>query len=404
MKNCGRVIPSELRIDAFCDSCSVKKQRLRGEEVGKGALRVRKQGFQEIFQEERKEAARNALHKFEKERHHPRNTKTSNHDIIHVESSVWLSDLYYHPETLARKEAYARQAARAPPVSQTRQVRNRKPADDVPPKPPPPVASSMKIQERHREKKKEEEAHSRRGEYMPSYGTEKPLRRPLPPAAAHERPATKNDGRRTPPSLPPAVGPSSRSPPSSRPEPRPHHPQPQRKDERSFIARAKAKGYPDPRTHWPERYSPPHPQSKNNTSSPPSSSKPSSSSSPYRTKNRYDAAMEAAHERNEYLHARYVNMRRVEDELMYSSLGFANRGPNVWKTTPSHWDTRKAALADIIEKTRERRDKKGGDADSEISFVCQTSRAISGDKNEKKRRDDEGKRKKSGERQRRRHG
>lgn len=353
-KNCGRVIPSELRFDAYCDSCSVKKQHLRGDEVGQGALEVRKQDFQEIFQEERKEAARNALHKVEKERHHLRSKKTSNHDVIHVKSSVWLNDLYYHPETLARKEAYAREAVRAPPVSQHQPMWDRKPADTR------PKTSTATIQERHGGKQREVKT---KGEWMPAYGTEKPLRRPLPPATAHSR---------------------------LRPDPR--------NDDKSFAARAQAKGYPDPRSHWPERYSTPHTHYKNNASSASfsslSCSKPSTSSS-RRTKNRYDAAIATAQEHDAQLQARYHNMRYVEDELMMRSAGSANR--NIWVPEPSR--PRKAALAEIVEKARERRaprESNVNDGDSDVSFVCQTSRAISNDKNTKKK-------KTPGERQRRHH-
>ncbi|KAI1115211.1 hypothetical protein F5Y14DRAFT_139399 [Nemania sp. NC0429] len=112
-KNCGKVFPHHLKNETYCQSCMIKKGRLTAQQVGQGALRV-KQGFRDVFQEERREAARASLRNSGKSR---LRSKGSNHDVIHAENSVWLGDLYYHPETLAKNEAYARAAAPAPPVS-----------------------------------------------------------------------------------------------------------------------------------------------------------------------------------------------------------------------------------------------------------------------------------------------
>ncbi|KAK5628157.1 hypothetical protein RRF57_003872 [Xylaria bambusicola] len=359
-KNCGRVIPHELRIEGYCQHCSVKKQQLRGEIVGKGALKVRKQGFQEIFQEERKEAARNALAKSEKRDHHAGGNKKSNHEIIHVESSVWLSDLYYHPETLARKEAYAREAALAPPIVAHKQARNHSDQRLGDLRPKAPTATT---QERRREKRREAES---RDEWMPAYGSEKPLRRPLPPAAAHGYTGhfANNSDYNAAPSLPPAVG----LPPVPQPLRR------QRNDNsRSFASRAEAAGYPDPRR-----------KSKHATYDAPSSTLYSSSSSSRKQVNP--------------THLSRAELQQARHKTPMQTSVASGRGPNAWSKEPSRWETRKTALTEFVEKTR--RASAQTDADSDVSFVCQTSRAISEEEKNKNKKKEK-KSKKSGERGRR---
>ncbi|KAI0526123.1 hypothetical protein F5B22DRAFT_269565 [Xylaria bambusicola] len=348
-KNCGKVIPHELRIEGYCQHCSIKKQQLRGEVVGRGALKVRKQGFQEIFQEERKEAARNALAKSERRNHDARGNKKSNHDIIHVENSVWLSDLYYHPETLARKEAYAREAALAPPIAAQKQVRNQSDQGKGDVRHKAPTAT---IQDRRRGERREAES---RDEWMPAYGSEKPLKRPLPPAAArgHTGRFANNSNYNAAPGLPPAVGPP--------PVPQPLRTQ-RNNNSRSFASRAQATGYPDPR-HKPKpaAYS----------VSPSTAYSPSSSSRKHLGPTQSSKA-ERQQDRNK--------MRQGEDALMRAPVpSGGGRGPK----EPSRWETGKTTLSELVEKTR--RLSGQTDSDSDVSFVCQTSRAISEEgKNKKK--------------------
>ncbi|KAI0904807.1 hypothetical protein F4823DRAFT_172318 [Ustulina deusta] len=321
-KNCGKVVPHYLENEAYCQACSVKKERLRAQGVGQGALKVRRQGFQEIFQEERKEAARNALHRSEKRRR--RGSKQSNHDVIHVESSIWINDLYHHPETLARKEAYAREAAPAPPVSRHQTTNHPRGAESRPRGP--------STHER-RGGKKARETESR-GEWMPAYGSVQPMIRPAQPA-----PAYRYSGRfsnRTP-SLPPAVG----------LPPRPQH------SDQSFAARAEAAGYPDLRRK-PGRV---HDVAGNHNRQ-----------QVYLDRTGTEAAVETRRRRQQQQQQQqqprppprnHVGHWRVED--------------------PSQWET---AISDLIEKAKERasltteRDS-FTDEDSDDSFVCKTSQAIS---------------------------
>ncbi|KAI1304753.1 hypothetical protein F5Y03DRAFT_167005 [Xylaria venustula] len=316
MKNCGKVVPHHLQVESYCQACSVKKGRLRAVEVGQGALKVHRQGFQEIFQAERKEAARNALQRSEKRRHR---TKQSNHEVLHVQSSVWLDDLYHHPETLARREAYAREAALAPPISRHR-------ARDNAPRAVEPRQRGPK-QERHRVKNSE----AGRGEYMPTYGGSQPIIRPVQPAPTH-----KYTGRfaNNSPGLPPAVG----------LPPRPRY------SDSSIEARAEeASGYPELKRK-PARID--KPSSKNPHHWP---------GSPYSI---YHTRAPTAAELQEMI-------LQEEQHPKPSKTHVEHRR----KEVPSRRGSKKSALSSFIEKARERTSL--GDDDSDVSFVCQTSRAIS---------------------------
>ncbi|KAI1186009.1 hypothetical protein F5B17DRAFT_377946 [Nemania serpens] len=176
-KNCGRVFPHHLRNETYCQDCSIETGRFTAEGLGQGALRVRKQGFQEAHPKDRKEAARASLQNSRKSQ--PR-AKDSNHNVIHVENSVWLDSLYNNPETLAKKEAYARAAAPAPPVSS----HSRHPSG---------------TRQHHGEYTREIGE-----ERMPSYGGSQPTIRPAQPAQTYSYPVRIASNSS---SLPPAVGP-----------------------------------------------------------------------------------------------------------------------------------------------------------------------------------------------------
>ncbi|KAI1192447.1 hypothetical protein F5X97DRAFT_85864 [Nemania serpens] len=183
--NCGRVFPHHMQNETYCQGCSIKTDRFTVQGVGQGALRVRKQGFQEVFQEERREAGGASL---QNSRNSRLNEKDSKHNIIDAENSVWLDDLYRHPETLAKKDAYRRAAALAPPVSS----HSRRPRE---------IDSRAGAQQHHREYTRKPET----GEaWMPSYGGSQPIMRPTQPALASQylTHAVNNS-----PGLPPAMGP-----------------------------------------------------------------------------------------------------------------------------------------------------------------------------------------------------
>ncbi|KAI0412813.1 hypothetical protein F5X98DRAFT_308064 [Xylaria grammica] len=313
-KDCGRVVPHHLQNEAYCQACSVKRERFRARELGQGALRVRKQGLQEVFQEERKEAARTALHKAKKQ------WRKSNHDVIHVESSVWLANLYDHPETLAKKDAYAREAARAPAVSPPRHTRNQPRVREESPR--------GSKRERHKEKTRKAE---NRGEWMPAYGNSQPMARPAQPA-----PTYQYSGRfaNNSSSIPPAVG----------LPPRP------RRSSRSSAARAQARTQATERPKL--RHKPGHVH--NSASIHPKYKQQRAIPSQDR------AAAEAA------LEARVVEQHTAPTR---EHVGH-------WRTDPSRWETGKATLSNLIEKTKERASWPSDDSDGG-SFVCKTSRAIS---------------------------
>ncbi|KAI8629274.1 hypothetical protein F5Y19DRAFT_95663 [Xylariaceae sp. FL1651] len=205
-KHCGKVVPYHCQ-DAvgFCQACTIKTDRLRAWEIGQGALRVQRQAVEESFRDERQKAAKHSLQKSERHRHYG---KVSNHNVIHVQSSVWLDDLYYHPETLARKEAYARAAAQAPRVSSR------------PPQESYPCTTKPNTRGRTREDCKEKPYPAQRrgpqtpSQQMPVFGGSQPLPRPAQPEPTYQYPGRFMHGA---PGLPPAVGLPPRSRRDSQP-------------------------------------------------------------------------------------------------------------------------------------------------------------------------------------------
>ncbi|KAI0437812.1 hypothetical protein F4803DRAFT_570383 [Xylaria telfairii] len=314
-KNCGKVIPHHHQAQTYCQACVVRKDHFTAQGVGHGALKVRKQGFQEIFHEENKEAARLALQKAEKRRRHG---EKLNHKVIHAETSVWLTDLYHHPETLARKEAYAREAARAPPVSSHHRTEAR--SRIVKPSP------GERTQARHAGERRQVESSK---EWMPAYGYSQPMIRPTRPAPTH--PYSSRSGNHAP-SLPPAGSHS------------PYIPQ----NNRSFGARAQAAGLPDLRRKTGDTH---------------------------RTPRSHDEqpAPRQANVKAETAPAKQHPGTRRE---------IVHYGPRpYWERNPSRWETRKASISSWIERARAgERDSLSADQGSEISFVCKTSKAISNQK------------------------
>jgi len=242
--NCGKVVPHHLTNETYCQACSIKKGHLRAHGVGQGALRVRRQETDESFREERKRAAKASLEKSEKRQHLDRGGKQqkSNHEVLHVESSVWLHDLYHHPETLARKEAYARQAAAAPPVSsrppKSNSTSNHSGSSSTTTTRTMGSSSSHRTQETDSRRKEssrsrriEEGGHDRTRtrraprdspQWTPSYGSSQPMRRPVQPTPTYQsqysgRFANDHNAR----GLPPAVGllPLPPLPPNAHPKP-----------------------------------------------------------------------------------------------------------------------------------------------------------------------------------------
>ncbi|KAH8162427.1 hypothetical protein CIB48_g5827 [Xylaria polymorpha] len=286
-KNCGKVIPHHHQAQTYCQACLVQKDHFTAQGVGHGALKVRKQGFQEIFHEENKEAARIALQKAEKRRRHG---EKSNHNIIHTQTSVWLTDLYHHPETLARKEAYAREAARAPPVSSHHRTESRSRAARP--------SSGKRTQGRHAGERRQTES-SR--EWMPAYGYSQPMIRPTRPAPTY--PYSSRSVNRAP-SLPPAGG---------------HFPYiPQ--DNRSFVARAEAAGLPDLRRKTGNTH---------NTT---------------RSRDEQPAPLRQANGKPEAAQAKKHPSTPRE---------IVHYGPRpYWERNPSRWEARKASISSWIERLR----------------------------------------------------
>ncbi|KAI1744343.1 hypothetical protein F4680DRAFT_290421 [Xylaria scruposa] len=279
-EHCGKVVPHHLQSGTYCQACTIRHEQFSAQGVGNGALKVRQHGFQEISHGEDKEAARLALQKAAKSRRHG---GRPNHDVIYTETSVWLNDLYHHPETLARKESYARQAARAPPVSSHHRTEGRPRVVE-----PSPRTRLQKPQ---------------------------PKIKPVQQAPAHPWADY----------LPEPVGHS------------PHMP----RDYQSFAARARAAEFPDPRR-----------KASHNTT---------------RGHNDHTVSPRQAYMDGE-----------VESEDEFQAEQQPRTPRPYWERDTSRWETKKASISSWIEKHKTgERDSKPEDDDSDVSFVCQTSRTIS---------------------------
>ncbi|KAI1435010.1 hypothetical protein GGR50DRAFT_350540 [Xylaria sp. CBS 124048] len=317
-KDCGRVVPHYLHNDGYCQACSVKRDQLHAQSVGQGALKIRRRDAVE----ERKHAARKALHKSERDGGHHRR-KSSNHDVVHVETSVWLSDLYQNPETLAKKEPYAREAAAAPPVSsQPRKEGHHR-----------SKKHSSKDQGRERRDKGETKKSTKQpsqpsqdqSEWMPSYGGEPPLKRPAKPAATYQ--SSNRLLTKRPTNRPPAIG----VPPHSPPYDRARGSKRSERSERSDTSRNAQSGQKPNHVHE-------------------SSDNPSTATCRI------------------YLDTKAEAKPPTEPRQYIEPWG----PKPYWTVEPSRWEKDKAAVSEWIDRRI-----RNCDQDSDVSFVCRTAKMYS---------------------------
>ncbi|KAH9883204.1 hypothetical protein F4778DRAFT_767607 [Xylariomycetidae sp. FL2044] len=123
-KDCGKIIPYSVGV-ATCEKCTLGSGRLRVHPVGNGAMRVQLSTFEDEFRAQRKQAARESLKKAERHALYKMKKQHHNHEIVDAKPSVWLPNLYHHPETMARKETYGRPPAVAPRIDPTRPSKSR---------------------------------------------------------------------------------------------------------------------------------------------------------------------------------------------------------------------------------------------------------------------------------------
>jgi hypothetical protein len=252
-----------------------------------------------------------------------------NHEVVHVQTSVWLHDLYHHPETLAKKEAYARAAAPAPPVS------------SHPPKGSHPQVTESSRRGRTQEGGRAEIKRAERGrshvspQWTPAYGGSRPMMRPIQPAPTYQYSShfTHNGT-----SLPPAVG---------------IPPLPQR-DNRSYMQAPPAK---------PQITK--HPELRHKTGRVYNSAK---------SRNQPPVPIYQAHLDAMALNAQLEAMREMRRANAPRKPSQAPSTGN-WVEESSRWDTEKSTISSWIERTKER--DTSSDNDSDISFVCQSARVIS---------------------------
>ncbi|KAI0017414.1 hypothetical protein F4780DRAFT_796431 [Xylariomycetidae sp. FL0641] len=210
-KDCGRVFPHPLELDGYCQACSVRSRRLRAEHVGHGAVRVtQRPAVEESFAAAAASAPRTTLKKkrstsntHSQRQHQTGSSSSRSHARKPDPNDVWLPHLYQHPETHARTETYARGPAPAPPVSA---------------RPEPSRSSSSRLQKKSAKDKPKEPHATTRGHdrasrkraraalaaecrpvpdsssststptpprTTPAYGSASPLAVPAPPAATH---------------------------------------------------------------------------------------------------------------------------------------------------------------------------------------------------------------------------
>ncbi|KAI1130421.1 hypothetical protein F5Y10DRAFT_118658 [Nemania abortiva] len=343
-KNCGKVMPQHLQNESYCQSCTVKKDGLRAQSLGQGALRVRKRDYQEVFRDEHKEAARLSLKKSSSSC--CLRGKKSNHDIVHSQNSVWLSDLYHHPETLARKDAYAREAAPAPPVSSQSRSRSRRSGDR------PQRTDTRRSPRTEKRRQGSSRNAGSGGEWMPVYGDSRPLPKPTRPEPTRPEPTHQYAVRRNSPYLPPAIGlpPRSREiPPRVSSLPNPGRLEIRRKTVR--INNSAGTPYLDGiDTKAASRARHPHTAPPPRTITPP---RAGSGTQPLKTAPERASVRTSAPTRGSVSHRPY------------------------WEEGSSQWEARKAAFARLVAKEKGKAKAKAADHHSDISFVCETSKAIS---------------------------
>ncbi|KAI0882707.1 uncharacterized protein GGS22DRAFT_195500 [Annulohypoxylon maeteangense] len=110
-KHCGHLIPHHSDPRPFCAECSIRVDQLRAKYVGEGAIKVFRPDLDNDFRrpfkkyrEKRRQAAESPELEacVEHGKHKCRNVTM---DTIH---SVWVPELYHHPEMLAKKKTYSR--------------------------------------------------------------------------------------------------------------------------------------------------------------------------------------------------------------------------------------------------------------------------------------------------------
>ncbi|KAI0012900.1 hypothetical protein F4779DRAFT_505810 [Xylariaceae sp. FL0662B] len=182
-KNCGRIVPHYSDPRPFCQACIIRNERLGVRHIGDGALRVQRPVVEENFgrrrDENRKECKAPARELREKPERRHRGHKRRNSETINSKPSVWIPELYHHPEAMARREAYCRGASEAPPV--------------CPSRPHKPSTCQYSSDTSKRSTDKTREGHSR-GAYEcssdgvgrnPMFGSSRSLNRPVEPAPTY---------------------------------------------------------------------------------------------------------------------------------------------------------------------------------------------------------------------------
>ncbi|KAI5920797.1 hypothetical protein F4810DRAFT_681322 [Camillea tinctor] len=112
-QDCGKAIQYYVELESFCRTCALNKSLLKTENFGGGTFRVQRPTIEDELRNMRKLAAKESY----KTAKHDQQSKKYNHEVISVKPSVWLPDLYHHPDTIARGKKYARETPPAPPAS-----------------------------------------------------------------------------------------------------------------------------------------------------------------------------------------------------------------------------------------------------------------------------------------------
>ncbi|KAI1499635.1 hypothetical protein F5X99DRAFT_270251 [Biscogniauxia marginata] len=201
-EDCGRVIPHYIKVDAFCQACTIKNASLKTRNIGDGAFKVQRSIVEDDFRDARKQTAKESISKTAR---HDRHGKKHSHEVIIIKPSVWIPDLYHHPQTMGKHEKYAREAAPAPPVSSR------------------PAKSSLRQSSSHNSPEKRKKCTTRDGhlkrnyayeghmaapgtlsvsaDRTPAFGNSEPLRIPAQPVPAYQY---RGKFAANAPSLPPA--------------------------------------------------------------------------------------------------------------------------------------------------------------------------------------------------------
>ncbi|KAI1104159.1 hypothetical protein F4804DRAFT_204311 [Jackrogersella minutella] len=217
-KHCGRLIPHYAESKPFCPECIVRIDQLRARHVGDGALKVYRpdldNDFRRPFKDYREKRKHAIVMSSGKEIRGVRYGQERKDHVIIETHSVWVPELYHHPEMLARRDISKNsQATKAmAPVSSSRPNKPL-PTPKYHPRKPVKEESKPQVHKQNPKKSHDHNRHTPEGK-TPASSRSRPSRRPVEPAPTH-----RYQYHREVPGHGQAIPPAPETPPKPRPRP-----------------------------------------------------------------------------------------------------------------------------------------------------------------------------------------